>query len=143
MQYFLFVPALFLTFAVPFAIFHKGERTHKRFVRSLAFNIVSFFAVLFTAVLFVFGSNVFASEIAAEAAGTGAVSTEGLKAIAAALSTGLGSIGTGIAVAASASSAIGAISENEKLFGKVIVFVGLSEGIAIFGFLISLLILFL
>ena len=62
--------------------------------------------------------------------------------IAAALSVGLGSIGCGIAVASAASAAIGAISENENVFGKTLVYVGLAEGVAIYGLLIALMILF-
>ena len=61
--------------------------------------------------------------------------------IAAALATGLACIGSGIAVAMVASSAIGAISENPSLLGKTIIFAGLAEGIAIYGLIISIMIL--
>lgn len=61
--------------------------------------------------------------------------------LAAALATGLSCIGAGIAVAMVASSAIGAISENPKLLGKTIIFAGLAEGIAIYGLIISIMIL--
>ena len=61
--------------------------------------------------------------------------------IAAALATGLGCIGAGIAVAVVASSAVGAVSENPSLLGKTIIFAGLAEGIAIYGLIISIMIL--
>lgn len=61
--------------------------------------------------------------------------------LAAALATGLSCIGAGIAVAMVASSAIGAISENPGLLGKTIIFAGLAEGIAIYGLIISIMIL--
>ena len=61
--------------------------------------------------------------------------------IAAALATGLACIGSGIAVAMVASSAVGAISENPSLLGKTIIFAGLAEGIAIYGLIISIMIL--
>lgn len=61
--------------------------------------------------------------------------------LAAALATGLACIGAGIAVAMVASSAIGAISENPGLLGKTIIFAGLAEGIAIYGLIISIMIL--
>ena len=61
--------------------------------------------------------------------------------IAAALATGLGCIGAGIAVALVASSAVGAVSENPSLLGKTIIFAGLAEGIAIYGLIISIMIL--
>ncbi|HBM79582.1 MAG TPA: ATPase, partial [Clostridiaceae bacterium] len=68
-------------------------------------------------------------------------SSAGLGYIAAALSTGLATIGTGVAVGPSASSAIGAISEDPKTLGKALIFVGLGEGIAIYGLVISIMIL--
>ena len=68
--------------------------------------------------------------------------SQGMRYLAAALSTGLATIGCGIAVASAASAATGAISENDKLLGKTLIYVGLSEGIAIYGLVISILILF-
>lgn len=68
-------------------------------------------------------------------------SGKGLGLVAAALSTGLACIGAGIAVAIVASAAVGAISENPGLLGKTIIFVGLAEGIAIYGLIISIMIL--
>ena len=62
--------------------------------------------------------------------------------VGAALATGLSGIGGGIAVASAASAAIGAMSENEKIMGKTLIFVALAEGIALYGLIISLLILF-
>ena len=61
--------------------------------------------------------------------------------MAAALATGMGSIGAGIAVAAAAPAAIGALAEDSSTFGKAMIFVGLGEGLAIFGLLVSILIL--
>ena len=65
----------------------------------------------------------------------------GLGLLAAALSTGLATIGAGIAVAISSSAALGAISEDSGLLGKTLIFVGLAEGIAIYGLIVSILIL--
>ena len=61
--------------------------------------------------------------------------------IAAALATGLAGIGGGIAVASAAPAAIAATSEDPKAFGKSLIFVALGEGIALYGLLISILIL--
>ena len=82
------------------------------------------------------------AEGAAVAAETGVTVGEGLKALAASLSTGFATIGTGIAVGNAASAAIGATSEDEKHFTKSLIFVALGEGVAIYGLLISILILF-
>ena len=65
----------------------------------------------------------------------------GMGYLAAALVTGLSCIGGGIAVAAAASSALGAISENSSILGKSLIFVGLAEGVALYGLIISFMIL--
>lgn len=59
----------------------------------------------------------------------------------AALATGLSSLGAGYAVASVGAAAIGALAEKPELFGRVIILVGLAEGIAIYGLIISILIL--
>lgn len=61
--------------------------------------------------------------------------------IAAALATGLSSLGAGIAVASVGSAAIGAMAEKPELLGRALIMVGLAEGIAIYGLIISILIL--
>jgi V/A-type H+-transporting ATPase subunit K len=66
---------------------------------------------------------------------------QGLGFLSAALATGMSALGAGIAVAAAAPAAIGAFSENEKNFGKSLIFVALGEGVAIYGLLISILII--
>ena len=54
------------------------------------------------------------------------------------LSTGLACIGAGIAVGGSGAAAVGATAEKPESFGRSLIFVGLSEGIAIYGLIISL-----
>ena len=60
---------------------------------------------------------------------------------AAALVTGLSCIGGGIAVASAASAALGAISEDSSVLGKSLIFVGLAEGVCLYGLIISFMIL--
>ena len=60
---------------------------------------------------------------------------------AAALSTGLSTIAAGIAVAIVGSAAMGAVAERPEVMGRSIIFVGLAEGIAIYGLIISIMIL--
>lgn len=101
---------------------------------------------LFSAVVVCFvmmgtGNVILAAE-AGQAAGTGLTFGDGLKFLAAALSTGLATIGTGVAVGSTGSSAIGAVSEDSTILGKTLIFVGMAEGIAIYGMIISILILF-
>ena len=68
-------------------------------------------------------------------------SAKGLGLLAAGLVTGLAGIGGGIAVAAGAPAAIAATSEDPKAFGKALIFVALGESIALYGVVISILIL--
>ena len=68
-------------------------------------------------------------------------SANGLGLLAAGLVTGLAGIGGGIAVAAGAPAAIAATTEDPKSFGKSLIFVALGESIALYGVVISILIL--
>ena len=61
--------------------------------------------------------------------------------IGAALATGLSSLGAGFAVAKVGTAAVGALAEKPELFGRLLIFVGLAEGIAIYGLIVSILIL--
>ncbi len=80
-----------------------------------------------------------AAEAAAKAGGISA----GIKYLAAAIAVGLACIAGGIAVAKIGSSAMGAMSENPELSGKALPFVGLAEGICLWGMLVAVLILIL
>lgn len=61
--------------------------------------------------------------------------------ISAALAAGLGTLAAGYAVASVGSAAVGAIAEKPELLGRVIILVGLAEGIAIYGLIMAILIL--
>lgn len=61
--------------------------------------------------------------------------------LAAAISVGVGSIGAAYAVGVTGSAAIGAIAEKPELFGRALIFVGLAEGVAIYGLIIAFIIL--
>ena len=94
-------------------------------------GVFAIFAIILT--VFVFSGNAAAAgEVAAEAGGSGLAN--GLGYLAAARSTG-------IAVAAGASAAIGATSEDPKMLSKGLIFVALGEGIVLYGLLMSFMIL--
>ena len=61
--------------------------------------------------------------------------------LAAAIATGLSAITAGIAVGSVGAAAVGAVAERPELFGRTLVLVGLAEGIAIYGLIISIMIL--
>jgi len=132
--------ALILSIILPFGSFLIGERNKGRFKTSLSVNIFFFFGTLLIATIVLFTSNttaLAATETASEASGL----ATGLGYIAAGLVTGLSGIGGGIAVASSASAALGAISEDSSIFGKSMIFVAMAEGIALYGLIISFMIL--
>ncbi len=136
--------ALILTIAVPFGAFAAGEKTKGRYKIALASNLVLFFGVMVVSMFVLFSGNAQAAdaaETAAVAAAAGASSSTGLGYLAAALSTGLSCVGGGIAVSAAASAALGAISEDSSILGKSLIFVGLAEGVCLYGLIISFMIL--
>ena len=59
----------------------------------------------------------------------------------AALATGMSSLGAGLAVAKVGTAAVGALAERPELFGRLMIFIGLAEGIAIYGLIVSILML--
>ncbi len=81
-------------------------------------------------------STVMAAGSAAEAA-----TRDPYAALAAAISTGLATIGAGIAVSSTGAAAVGAIAERPESFGRSLIFVGLAEGIAIYGLIIAFMVL--
>ncbi|MCL2528028.1 MAG: ATP synthase subunit C [Defluviitaleaceae bacterium] len=121
----------------PLLYYYLGRPCRRRGKVALAVNLVSYISVFLLAVGFLFARPVFGAPAAS------GVSDFALAAafIGAGLVTGLCSIGTGIAVSSAAAAAIGAISENENNFGKAMIFVAMAEGIAIYGLLISFMIL--
>jgi V/A-type H+-transporting ATPase subunit K len=76
-----------------------------------------------------------------EAAGGGALGGRDWGYLAAALAVGLACGGAGYAVAHVGAASVGAMSERPELAGRTLIFVGLAEGIAIYGLIISVMIL--
>ncbi len=134
---FLLTSALFVTTLLPLVYAYKKRNSPKNAKVALLINICSVFALVLLVMGLSFSNVAYAADTAAEAATGGS----NLAFIAAGLAVGLSCIGGGIAVASSASSALGAISENPKVFGQALIMVVLAEGIAIYGMLIAVLIL--
>ena len=131
------VPVVFLCASAILAVkaFEHGKSRKK----TVLTQICSFAAVF----AFCMVCPIVASAATGDAAAATSGMADGLAYIGAALATGLSCIGGGIAVAAGAPpAAIGATSEDPKAFGKAIIFVVLGEGIAIYGMLVSILLIF-
>ncbi|XFA98490.1 ATP synthase subunit C [Candidatus Izemoplasma sp. B36] len=137
------LPLVFVVLiTLPLIKVFKGGVSKKTAKSRLYTHISLFFALV--ALVFVWqlvGVKVFAAEGDVEAGVFIGSIAQGLGFLGAALATGMSSLGAGIAVAAAAPAAIGAFSENEKNFGKSLIFVALGEGVAIYGLLISILII--
>lgn len=121
--------------------FHERKSSPTEATRTLVFGLNGFNVLLG---LMAAGLGVFwlFSPTAAAAAGLQQAATaDPYATLAAAVSTGLACVGAGIAVAGSGAAAVGATAEKPESFGRSLIFVGLSEGIAIYGLLISFLVL--
>ena len=111
------------------------KRQHHWLVAMLAFTAVT--AVLATIALLAAGPALAAEASAVPVDPT--VIRWGFAAAAA--SAGLSALGAGYAVAQVGTAALGAVAEKPDLFGRALVMVGLAEGIAIYGLIVSILIL--
>ncbi|HPP31049.1 MAG TPA: ATPase [Soehngenia sp.] len=119
-------------------IYSDMEGDRKKLKKILRANLFVFVPLLMAAVIIMVPGAINAAE---EATATGVTSSQGLGFISAALATGLATLGAGYAVAVVGSAALGAVSEDKSLLGQTLIFVGLAEGIAIYGLIVSILIL--
>ncbi|WRK52362.1 ATP synthase subunit C [Coprobacillaceae bacterium CR2/5/TPMF4] len=133
------LPALVvILLSLPLISVFKGKVSVKSAKIRLATHVAGFAGAVCLALYLAAVTNGVQAAVTESITGTIA---QGLGFLAAALATGLSALGAGIAVAAAAPAAIGAFSENEKNFGKSLIFVALGEGVAIYGLLISILII--
>lgn len=142
MNYVLFalpVAAIAATTILSIRAVKNGKKTKKALVsQMLAFMLIC--AVTVSAPLV---ANAVSPDEEVPAATTSSMldNSKSVGLLSAALATGLAGIGGAIAVAAAAPAAIGATAEDPKSFGKSLIFVALGEGIALYGLLVSILIL--
>ena len=80
--------------------------------------------------------------IAQETTTTQTTSAEAYKLLAAGLAVGIAGLGGGYAVGVAGASAISAIAEKPEIGGNALLIVALGEGIAIYGFVVALLLMF-
>jgi len=125
---------VFATISAGVYFLKKNTKDGTLIKKVLRFNLSVFVPMVLGAVLIVIPQSV-------SAATEAATSSQGLGYIGAAVSTGLACLGSGVAVGNVGSAALGAVSEDEKMLGKSLIYVGLAEGIAIYGLVISIMIL--
>ena len=123
-----------LTVAAGFYVYLKKDKTNIKRIRKLVRVSLLIYVILVGIFLFFLIPSIASAESSTN-------SSSGMGFLAAALSTGLATIGAGYAVGAVGSSALGAVSEDPNILGKTLIFVGLAEGIAIYGLIVSIMIL--
>jgi len=123
-----------LTIAIGFYLYLSRDKKNVKRIRRLVKVSVLAYATLMAGFLFFLVSDIARAQSSVD-------SSSGMGFLAAALSTGLSTIGAGYAVGAVGSSALGAVSEDPNILGKTLIFVGLAEGIAIYGLIVSIMIL--
>lgn len=151
--YFL-IPAVVLgLLMLPIVSAIKKRKSGKSIKNAFMINFCAFFGVMAICAVLPFGLNAYAANENANENANASVTaeaeesednggTDGLMYIASALAVGLGAIGGGIAIAAAAPAAIGAVSEDPKSFSKALIFVALGEACALYGFIVALCMLF-
>ena len=133
------LPVVFLIASV--AIVAKAVEHGKSRKRSVLMQLASFAAVFTICMICPFAAGAAGTDAVSDTVQAAQANASGIAYLAAAISTGLSCIGGGIAVGKAAPAAIGATSEDPKAFGKAIIFVALGEGIALYGMLISIMII--
>ncbi|MBP3480372.1 MAG: ATPase [Clostridia bacterium] len=136
------VTVVFLLVLSPMFSVFSGKLTGKRAKRRLTYNLCAFGAVMLAGLFMPALALAAPAETADAVTAAVGITDAAIKAIAAAAAVGLAGIGGGLAVGPAASAAIGAMAEDSSTFGKSLIFVALGEGIAIYGLLVSFLILF-
>ena len=140
--------AVLVLIVLPLIAIYRRAKHGKSVKKPLYANLAGFFTMFAVCGVVFLAQGVAAADAAADAAATAAAAagtdwTMAIGYLAAALAVGISGVGSAIAVSSTASAAIGAMVENEGTFGKSLVFVGLAEGIAIYGLLIAIVIVLL
>ncbi len=129
---------LAVVFLPLFFIYRRVKNGNKNVKKPLYANLGVFFAV------FAVCAGVFLKQgvsAASELTTLGGDIAKAAGYLSAALAVGISGLAGGKAVSTSASAAIGALAEDDSTFGKALVFVGMAEGIALYGMLVAFIII--
>lgn len=118
----------------------KPERARRLFIPAIASNITLFFGIQLVAVFLGVNDALAATEGAAAGVADISIGT-GLAFIGIALPTAFSTIAAAIAVGPIGAASLAAVSEKPEIFGRTLVYLGLAEGIAIYGLVLSILLL--
>jgi len=107
--------------------------------RGLGLNLLLFTGGL--AVMMFMGIQDVMAAVEATEAGKEISTGLGLALLGIGLPTGLATIGAGIAVSSVGAASLAVITEKPEMFGRTLIYLGLAEGIAIYGLVMSILLL--
>ena len=117
-----------------------ATRARRWFRGTLAGNVSLF--ILAELALMLLGVQEVLAEPAAGAAADGGVSVGlGLALIGIGIPTALSTVGAGLAVGPVGAASLAALAEKPEMFGRTLIYLGLAEGIAIYGLVMSILLL--
>jgi len=116
---------------------HRGRRTVQLF---LVMNALLGLAALGLLVVALAGGPAQADpdQLVVAAQTTSSADANWAALLGAAIAVAGSSIGAGVAVAYTGAAALAAISERPEIFGRAMVIVGLAEGIAVYGLIVSI-----
>lgn len=118
----------------------KPERARSMSMPTIASNITLFFGIQLVAVFIGVNDALAATEGAAAGVAEISIGT-GLTFIGIALPTAFSTIAAAIAIGPIGAASLAAVSEKPEIFGRTLVYLGLAEGIAIYGLVLSILLL--
>ncbi|WP_456405857.1 ATP synthase subunit C [Thiolapillus sp.] len=118
-----------------------GPATQKKWKAVVGVNLLVFVGAQIG--LLALGMQDAMAEVAAvDASGAKEISVGlGLSLIGIGIPTALATIGAGIAVGPVGAASLAVISEKPELFGRTLIYLGLAEGIAIYGLVVTILML--
>jgi V/A-type H+-transporting ATPase subunit K len=132
------LPVLGVVSAATIAVLRRRPDASLRWLRWLDAGLLLSAGVLLVSALTAGPSGAVASSAQSAASSP---SSSGAAMIGAAIAVAGSSLGAAIAVAYTGSAALAAISERPELFGRAMVIVGLAEGIAIYGLIVSVILI--
>ena len=119
-----------------------ADRARRWFMPTIALNIALFFGAQLIVTILGVGDALAAPELEGALASRNEISIGmGLAFIGIALPTAFSTIAAGLAVGPIGAASLAAVSEKPEIFGRTLVYLGLAEGIAIYGLVLSILLL--
>ena len=120
---------------------NASNTTVRRWKGVVGFNLLTFVGAQI-GLLLLGVQDVMAEQAAAGANAAPEISVGlGLALIGIGIPTALATIGAGIAVGPVGAASLAVISEKPEMFGRTLIYLGLSEGIAIYGLVVTILLL--